>query len=566
MSQIPRFNIQGAPPHEYTIGVVCDPNDAHRHGAVIGSFGSAFAATRTFTPGIFAGDPYAFRHGFVGAEMAGARHPEPQPNYAGMVAVESVPYQPTPEQLRDREEHKKAFYTLYSENYRDIEHKKTKLIRKSVHSEATRVLKILKSGRHPSEADVDSDTAAAMRQASGAAGGSAVQDEAERDPTLQPAKRARKMPRRFYHYTRVYMLHNYSGKLALAYRPDSTAAEGGGEAGDERAGKPPRMVTNFEDVFEAMADVHYKKDFHVKVGVTEKILRDVYYNIPRNCIKAFVQTCKCQQARPKRETEEERQRRKSPISGETAAASSAGLKGQEGRASLSGSCGAVVWLTGRSGVGKSTIAALLEERLLGKAVLSLQLDPKVVCHGLCSDLGFTRLARAETLRRVTEVAKHVADAGLIAIASFVSPLRAERAAAREAFRPEQNRFFEVYVAAAKATLLARGGVDDSVPKDGRMEDAYEEPAAPELMLDTDQCSAEDCVRQIIRMLQDAGAPLPLQAGACLHSHCSVLLQACWCAVPPLASRRPLLRRPPQALPTLRSWRRWTTTTLKRRTT
>jgi len=310
MSQIPRFNIQGAPPHEYTIGVVCDPNDAHRHGAVIGSFGSAFAATRTFTPGIFAGDPYAFRHGFVGAEMAGARHPEPQPNYAGMVAVESVPYQPTPEQLRDREEHKKAFYTLYSENYRDIEHKKTKLIRKSVHSEATRVLKILKSGRHPSEADVDSDTAAAMRQASGAAGGSAVQDEAERDPTLQPAKRARKMPRRFYHYTRVYMLHNYSGKLALAYRPDSTAAEGGGEAGDERAGKPPRMVTNFEDVFEAMADVHYKKDFHVKVGVTEKILRDVYYNIPRNCIKAFVQTCKCQQARPKRETEEERQRRK----------------------------------------------------------------------------------------------------------------------------------------------------------------------------------------------------------------------------------------------------------------
>jgi len=154
--------------------------------------------------------------------------------------------------------------------------------------------------------------------------------------------------------------------------------------------------------------------------------------------------------------------------------------------------GAVVWLTGQSGAGKSTIATHLEERLLSKAVLSMQLDPKAVFQGLCSDLGSTRLARscappslyhlrcdvflvsvrrlrwldnvlklrAETLRRVTEVAKHIADAGLVAIASFVTPLRAERAAAREALHASQNRFFEVYVAAAKATLFARGGADD----------------------------------------------------------------------------------------------------------
>mmetsp|Transcript_38506 Transcript_38506/g.77156 ORF Transcript_38506/g.77156 Transcript_38506/m.77156 type:complete len:115 (-) Transcript_38506:155-499(-) len=114
----------------------------------------------------------------------------------------------------------------------------------------------------------------------------------------------------------------------------------------------------------------------------------------------------------------------------------------------------------------------------------MQLDPKAVFQGLCSDLGSTRLARAETLRRVTEVAKHIADAGLVAIASFVTPLRAERAAAREALHASQNRFFEVYVAAAKATLFARGGADDCAPEDGRIEDGYEQPAAPELMLDT----------------------------------------------------------------------------------
>eukprot|EP00961_Rhodomonas_salina_P256147 3461910-Rhodomonas_salina.2 len=216
------------------------------------------------------------------------------------------PVPPTPEQLREREQHKKAFYELYSANYRDVEYKKTKLIQKCVHTEAIRVLTILKSGRHPSESDVDNEAAAAQQE--GAAGGAGQDQDWDRDPSGQPRKRARKMPRRFYHYTRVYMLHNYAGILALAYRPDS-AADGTGDGDGERAGKPPRMVTCYEDVFDAMADVHYKKDYHVKVGLTEKILRDMYYNIPRNCVKAFVQTCKCQTSRLRKETHDDYQRR-----------------------------------------------------------------------------------------------------------------------------------------------------------------------------------------------------------------------------------------------------------------
>ena len=296
---------------EFAIPIPTDP----RQGAVIGGIGSAFASTsRQFASNLFGTDAFPFPGGLVGSDPAPLRPPEfrqPPPAPQAAVAVEPpVRATLTAEQEREREEHKKSFYQLYSSNYRDVEYKKTKLIQRNVHTEAIKVLSILNSGRHPSESDIDPDFASSQHNGTENLEGKSLQaGDPDLDPSGQPRKRARKMPRRFYHYTRVYMLHNYSGTLALAYRPDAAAAESTAEADRERAGKPPRLVTCFEDVFDAMADVHYKKEYHIRVGLTEKILRDLYYNIPRNCVKAFVQTCKCQTTRTRKETVEEEQRR-----------------------------------------------------------------------------------------------------------------------------------------------------------------------------------------------------------------------------------------------------------------
>ena len=113
------------------------------------------------------------------------------------------------------------------------------------------------------------------------------------------------------------------------------------------------------------------------------------------------------------------------------------------RASLKGQKPSILWFTGLSGAGKSTVADLLEQMLHRLGRHTVLLDGDNVRHGLNRDLGFTDEDRVENIRRVAEVAKLMVDAGLIVLVSFISPFRSERRVARDLVGPDA--FFEIYV-------------------------------------------------------------------------------------------------------------------------
>lgn len=174
------------------------------------------------------------------------------------------------------------------------------------------------------------------------------------------------------------------------------------------------------------------------------------------------------------------------------------------RYSMFGQKGLVVWLTGLSGSGKSTIAVETEKRLvrLNKAVY--RLDGDNVRFGLNSDLGFSEKDRFENIRRIAEVSALFCDAGLIVLASFISPLYSMRQVAR---KKAGEGFLEVYVKADLNTCAKRdpkglyekafsGAIKDftgvSAP--------YEEPQQPELLLDTEAYSLEECVDRLVNTI------------------------------------------------------------------
>lgn len=151
--------------------------------------------------------------------------------------------------------------------------------------------------------------------------------------------------------------------------------------------------------------------------------------------------------------------------------------------------GGVIWLTGLSAAGKSTLAMGLEAALLARGYACYTLDGDNVRHGLNADLGFSPAERTENIRRVGEVAALFADAGLLCITAFISPYREDRRAARQAAR--RTRFHEIHVAADLAACEARdpkglyrkaraGQVSHFTGIDA----PYEAPAAPELRIDT----------------------------------------------------------------------------------
>ena len=115
------------------------------------------------------------------------------------------------------------------------------------------------------------------------------------------------------------------------------------------------------------------------------------------------------------------------------------------RSSSGGQKPAVIWLTGLSGAGKRTIASLVEKKLLAMGRHSYLLDGDNLRHGLNRDLGFTDADRVENVRRVAEVARLMADAGLIVITAFISPFRAERALARGLVAEREGEYVEVHV-------------------------------------------------------------------------------------------------------------------------
>ena len=173
---------------------------------------------------------------------------------------------------------------------------------------------------------------------------------------------------------------------------------------------------------------------------------------------------------------------------------------------------ALLWFTGLSGSGKSTLAGALEAELMQRGIHTYLLDGDNVRHGLCSDLGFATADRQENLRRVGEVAKLMVDAGLVVLAAFVSPYRAERDAIRARFNQEE--FIEVFVDTPLAACEARD--PKGLYKKARageikhftgIDDPYETPLQPELNLVNDELPIAEGVARLLTALRQHGVLL-----------------------------------------------------------
>ena len=186
---------------------------------------------------------------------------------------------------------------------------------------------------------------------------------------------------------------------------------------------------------------------------------------------------------------------------------------KKSRAALKGQQPAVLWLTGLSGAGKSTIANLVEKRLLALGKHTYLLDGDNVRHGLNRDLGFTDADRVENIRRVAEVSKLMADSGLVVLVSFISPFRAERRMARALFQP--GEFHEVHVDTPLAVAEDRD-VKGLYKKARRgelknftgIDSPYEAPEHPEIYIDTTKRTSEQSAEAIVDYLQQAGVLSP----------------------------------------------------------
>jgi len=178
---------------------------------------------------------------------------------------------------------------------------------------------------------------------------------------------------------------------------------------------------------------------------------------------------------------------------------------RERHADLKNQKPAVLWFTGLSGAGKSTIANLVEKKLVRMNRHTFLLDGDNVRHGLNRDLGFTDADRVENIRRVGEVARLMADAGLIVIAAFISPFRAEREMVRQMMAP--GEFVEIHI----DTLLAQAEARDvkglyAKARSGQLKNftgidsPYEPPAAPEIRIDTTELTPEQAADRIVEHL------------------------------------------------------------------
>ena len=191
---------------------------------------------------------------------------------------------------------------------------------------------------------------------------------------------------------------------------------------------------------------------------------------------------------------------------------------RERRYELLGHRGATVWFTGLPGSGKSTVAGLLTSRLVEAGVPAYRLDGDNLRHGLNGDLGFSEADRSENVRRAAEVARLMADAGIVAVVSLVSPYRDARARARELHGCDAIPFVEVWVSTPVEECMRRDpkglysrAQAGEVKNMTGIDQPYEAPEAPEVEL-TMGTSAEDGVERVLSVLAERGVvPVPRSA-------------------------------------------------------
>ncbi|WP_338462719.1 adenylyl-sulfate kinase [Synechococcus elongatus IITB7] len=179
------------------------------------------------------------------------------------------------------------------------------------------------------------------------------------------------------------------------------------------------------------------------------------------------------------------------------------------RERLNGHRGVILWFTGLSGSGKSTLAHAVEAQLFERGCRTFVLDGDNVRHGLCADLGFSDRDRQENIRRIGEVAKLFTEAGVITLAAFVSPFRADRDRVRALV--SDGEYIEVYCQASLDVCeqrdvkglyaKARAG---QIPEFTGISSPYEAPEAAELKIDTGSRSLDDCVAQVLNYLVQQG--------------------------------------------------------------
>ena len=182
---------------------------------------------------------------------------------------------------------------------------------------------------------------------------------------------------------------------------------------------------------------------------------------------------------------------------------------RDDRARVLGQRGCLIWLTGLSGSGKSTIAFELERLLNERSQASYVLDGDNIRHGLNANLGFSSDDRTENIRRIAEVGKLFVDAGLITITAFISPFRADRDSARRLL--SEGEFVEVWIDTSIEECekrdpkglykKARAG---EIPNFTGIDSPYEPPTSPELIIKNDRGTPREAAEQILALLEQRG--------------------------------------------------------------
>lgn len=181
------------------------------------------------------------------------------------------------------------------------------------------------------------------------------------------------------------------------------------------------------------------------------------------------------------------------------------------RQRLLGQRGATVWFTGLSGSGKSTVAVALEQALYARGHLVYRLDGDNVRLGINKNLGFSAADRAENIRRIGEVAKLFVDTGVLVLSSFVSPYRADRALVRQLHAEAGMEFIEVFMDVPLAEAerrdpkgLYRKARAGEIKNFTGIDDPYEAPTAPDLVLPSHELSLAEEVDALLQLLQARG--------------------------------------------------------------